>query len=503
MLSGRYWIVPLLIGGAIFGSFLNVVIYRLPRGLSISRPRRSHCLHCGQRIRAHHNVPVIGYLLLRGRCYDCAAPISLIYPVIECATALLFLSVWDALFIARVFPEMGHLSSDWPIAIAVLVLFCGLLATSVMDIESYTIDIRISVLTMIVGVACHAVWGLPSTDSAVGNDPGHTVWASGGAGALEPRPAADEGRLPPALCLIGAAMGLTWCLTALIGMRVASIGRRNAQTGDEAVGSLAEAEPPPPEEATAYIDTGGQGFQPLTIIAFALGIGGLAVWVLFFPTADSGFSLSAGPLRGVLGIASFMLLLILASLVPRESDERIIEEITAESPRARSVVLRESLWLLPAVFGGIGVLAYLLWTGRMDEGFAELLSVQPAASGWFDPLQAALRAVACMCLAAGMGWFVRIIGSLAFGKEAFGTGDIYIMASIGAVLGFWSVVFAFFLAAVLALVGVLATLLRKRSRAVPFGPWLALGAFTTLWAYGSLVAFFKPVGRLLWTALSG
>lgn len=78
--------------GLAIGSFLNVVIYRLPRGESLSRPP-SHCPACGAPIRPRHNVPVLGWLVLRGRCADCSAPISVRYPLVELVTALLFVGL--------------------------------------------------------------------------------------------------------------------------------------------------------------------------------------------------------------------------------------------------------------------------------------------------------------------------------------------------------------------------------------------------------------------------
>jgi leader peptidase (prepilin peptidase) / N-methyltransferase len=70
--------------GAVFGSFANVLIYRLPRRESIVAPG-SRCPHCGMPIRPWHNVPILSYLALRGRCAGCSAPISLRYPVVEAA----------------------------------------------------------------------------------------------------------------------------------------------------------------------------------------------------------------------------------------------------------------------------------------------------------------------------------------------------------------------------------------------------------------------------------
>src|ERR671931_1380731 len=74
--------------GAIFGSFLNVVAYRLPRGESLSRPR-SRCPGCERPIRPYDNVPVLSWLLLRGRCRGCGMQISARYPLVEAATAVL------------------------------------------------------------------------------------------------------------------------------------------------------------------------------------------------------------------------------------------------------------------------------------------------------------------------------------------------------------------------------------------------------------------------------
>lgn len=83
--------VPLLVlGGLAAGSFLTVCIQRLPHGLSIAAPP-SRCPTCGRRIRWRDNIPVLGYLVLGGRCRDCGARISAIYPAVEVATPVLFL----------------------------------------------------------------------------------------------------------------------------------------------------------------------------------------------------------------------------------------------------------------------------------------------------------------------------------------------------------------------------------------------------------------------------
>lgn len=78
-----------LLFGLVIGSFLNVCIYRWPRDLSVVLPR-SHCISCGKTIAAYDNVPLIGFLLLRGRCRYCKARIPVRYPVVELLTAALF-----------------------------------------------------------------------------------------------------------------------------------------------------------------------------------------------------------------------------------------------------------------------------------------------------------------------------------------------------------------------------------------------------------------------------
>ena len=79
--------------GLVAGSFLNVVIHRLPRGESVAFPG-SHCPACGAPIRPYDNVPVLSWLFLRGRCRVCRAPISARYPAVELANAVLWVAVF-------------------------------------------------------------------------------------------------------------------------------------------------------------------------------------------------------------------------------------------------------------------------------------------------------------------------------------------------------------------------------------------------------------------------
>ena len=94
-MSIAHWVYSAF--GLVVGSFLNVCIYRIPRGESIVLPR-SRCPRCGAAIRPYDNVPVLSYLILRGRCRSCGDPISIRYPVVELVTGLLFYACaaqWD------------------------------------------------------------------------------------------------------------------------------------------------------------------------------------------------------------------------------------------------------------------------------------------------------------------------------------------------------------------------------------------------------------------------
>jgi leader peptidase (prepilin peptidase)/N-methyltransferase len=91
-------LAPAAVFGLLIGSFLNVVAWRLPRGLSLVRPR-SQCPGCGTQVKPYDNVPVISWLVLRGRCRGCRQHISARYPVVEAVTAALYVAVvaakWD------------------------------------------------------------------------------------------------------------------------------------------------------------------------------------------------------------------------------------------------------------------------------------------------------------------------------------------------------------------------------------------------------------------------
>jgi leader peptidase (prepilin peptidase)/N-methyltransferase len=115
--------------GLLVGSFLNVVIVRVPEKRSVVRPR-SHCPRCSVQLRDRDNVPVISWLLLRGRCRSCAEPIPVRYPLVELATGVLFAAM--AL----------RFGADWALP-GYLLFVAALLAVSAIDLERFLVPNRI------------------------------------------------------------------------------------------------------------------------------------------------------------------------------------------------------------------------------------------------------------------------------------------------------------------------------------------------------------------------
>jgi leader peptidase (prepilin peptidase) / N-methyltransferase len=129
--------------GALIGSFLNVVIHRVPAGLSVVHPP-SACPGCGGRIRPYDNIPVLSWLILRGRCRDCGSRISARYPLIEAGTALAFLGV-AAWMLSPLSPvgAIVYAAGVWGAAAAVLMtisylwLAASSIALTAIDLETH------------------------------------------------------------------------------------------------------------------------------------------------------------------------------------------------------------------------------------------------------------------------------------------------------------------------------------------------------------------------------
>jgi leader peptidase (prepilin peptidase)/N-methyltransferase len=154
------WLVVL--GGCV-GSFLNVVIYRIPAGKSVVHPG-SHCPQCGHAIRWYDNVPVLSWCWLRARCRDCHAAISMRYPLVESAVAGIFLS----LAIVEVFHGGANLPSPvgvpvpvrilWVTYVGHVLLMTTLLAVAVINFDGHVAGWKFVLAPLLLAVIAPVLW---------------------------------------------------------------------------------------------------------------------------------------------------------------------------------------------------------------------------------------------------------------------------------------------------------------------------------------------------------
>ena len=148
-----------MVGGCV-GSFLNVVIYRLPIGLSVVKPAGSFCPKCKHPIRWYHNIPVFGWLLLRGKCYDCGLPISPRYPLVEFIVAALFgglawievFSPPDALPLGPPLRWQRDLTTAGVQCGYHLVLLCSLLCAGLMEYDGGRLPRKMAFAILALGI---------------------------------------------------------------------------------------------------------------------------------------------------------------------------------------------------------------------------------------------------------------------------------------------------------------------------------------------------------------
>lgn len=471
-----WWLLFLAALGLCIGSFLNVVVYRIPRGYSLRRPLWSACPNCRERIRWYDNIPLLSFFALRGRCRHCKAPISPRYVVIEALMGITALMLLDAFFIGALREGLSEspvgvterLAVDWPMYLAHLVLFACFLSMSAIDIEHYWVDVRFTNLATAVGFACHMLWTPRHSDA----------W---------PRPS-DTTAL---LSLFGlAGVALTWLLMSC-----------QPETDPEDFGEPVETQTdddvrPSWGPATANAASQARSSSAAGIIAAATLIGLLAAL-----TSQSVIGRDVAELpRFLVPLGLMFLLIVREASVSRPGDAQIVEAIHEERHTARSVALGELLLLLPVVAAVL--LGWWLVAGdpttaaRAGEALHLRTPVYavPMLRSW-SPLFGLATAASGYLIAGALGWVVRIVFTLAFGKEAFGTGDIHLMAACGAVAGWPVAVIGFFLTCLLAMVGWAMTLPFKRARAIPLGPWLALSYLAVVVFYDQLVKW-APLQRV-------
>ena len=131
--------ITVFIIGLIFGSFLNVLIHRLPLGISLIKPLGSSCSHCNYRIKWYENLPIVSYLFLKGKCSNCSNPISIAYPLVELTTALVTLLLYMNYWL------------NWEL-IATIALFYTLIVLSLIDLKYKAVPDYLLIVAVILAI---------------------------------------------------------------------------------------------------------------------------------------------------------------------------------------------------------------------------------------------------------------------------------------------------------------------------------------------------------------
>ena len=369
--------------GASAGSFLNVVVYRLPREKSIVKPG-SHCTSCQKPIAWYDNVPILAWFYLGGKCRHCGASFSIRYPLVELFTALLFVMVYWAYFSVKIRDGLpAFTAGGWVIYSGHMVLLCALMASSLIDAEHWIIPLSVSYTAAAIAVVLSMIW--PYVLSAP----------------------ADE----------------FWRIIPYISIRTAAL----------AVGSVL-------------------GLL-LSFVFLKLG------WIT----------------------RSF------AAVFEAENEARRKNTEPPDIPvHIRSEMIRELAFLAPILLTALFAWQLLTGPNALAQHWENFIQEQKWAAGL-------LGSVYGFMIGAGVVWATRIAGSLAFGKEAMGLGDVHLMAAVGAMLGWASPVIAFFAAPFIALGWALTRLILHRTREIPYGPFLSVATLVVMMMHDTILAYFERV----------
>ncbi len=525
--------------GACVGSFLNVVAYRLPRNEGLFRPG-SRCPSCETPLTWRENLPILGWLFLRGRCRFCRSPVSPEYPIVELALALLFAGLvvdwflptfsysfnssasapeWSALGLARM----------WPTLALFLLLISSLIAMSLIDARTYTIPPIIPWLVALIAFITHPLHALTLSSS--------------------PTPLIPDSDFPWTLPTPRSTTTLLITLAASLGLLLSNIlvwtGLLKRSFHDfeawlASASSSPSTPPPPPTPLRAVL------FRTLLFTAPAIvlmGLGAIAGSALNAPTLGMGVGLVLGlilgtllrarvsdtptpsptptsadtppspptpsapaqprrytllntflpplilsaaafPLSPTLSIAAAGLGLILSVLLntdpeplsptPDAATPPHHEPSFLDYPHARRETVRELLFLAPPILAAVLATTFT----------PQLISALPVLASpplWLLALTGSLLG---FIVGGAVIWAVRILGTLAIGREAMGLGDVHLLAAVGAICGWIDPVLAFFTAPLLALPATAASAIARKGvrSALPFGPHLALASIAVILA---------------------
>ena len=407
------YIVFLFVFGSCVGSFLNVVVWRLPNvefveneGLlhgfyrswkALSTPS-SYCPKCNKSLKWYDNLPVIGWIKLGGRCRFCKEPISAQYPIIEAISGGLFVLYYVGFFMEGSGPCIRQATADgtthffsvpmqiaehWPIYVLYMVLISALLAASLIDARLFIIPTGIPWFVVPLALAEHAIWDKPGWPGALNASPPEAALAAGGA----------------------------------IGLIISILLRR------------------------------------------------LDVLPLSFDQGDPPLEIEKARAR---------------------PEDEPAKEYTAREVRAE--MRKEMLFLLPPMALGAAFVLATWKVPALSRHWREITSID-----WVGGL---LGSMLGLLVGGFVVWFFRIAGSCGFGREAMGMGDVDLMAAVGAALGPGPATVAFFLAPFFGIGVSLYFWLIRKTREIPYGPYLSL-------ATAFVMLFYCPIADYLSPGISG
>ncbi len=377
----------LLCFGACVGSFLNVVIYRLPAGMSVITPP-SRCPTCGARLKFfRENLPIFGWLMIRGRCRYCGVRVSPQYMLIELLMAGVFIGLYAVLFMASTSGSSwwGQVGGDWwvsntifrawPVFVAFAFMLAALLAMTVIDARTMTIPLEIPLFVTITAFVAYPLQSLLP----------HRSWS----GATWPIPGVDW----------------PWFMTAV----------------------------------------GGMAGVVLALILRRAN-------VLHHSFAD----------------------------YHEHVDEN---EPVGDYPHARREMGVEILFLLPCIIGLVA---------------GHVIGRQLPAAPPPELAQALGGTFLGYLSGGGLVWAIRILGTLGFGREAMGLGDVHLLAAVGAVLGWFDPILIFFIAPFSGILWVvlsmgISTVFKTARRELPYGPHLAVATLLVMLGRPGLIGLLQVI----------
>jgi leader peptidase (prepilin peptidase)/N-methyltransferase len=447
-----FWFFAL---GACVGSFLNVVVWRLPRGESLVSPP-SRCPICLHPLAWYDNIPVFGWLALRGRCRYCRTAISAEYPTVEFITGALFVLYYVLYFVVGHYGPcwttvtfdsfMGEevqrhrfvttIREHWPQYAVAVFTVSALLAASLIDARNFFIPQSIPVLMAVIGLLYHTILARPG-------EPGSLNVESGAIGALA----------------LGVGIGV------LISLILVWTGRMRR--------SFAEGWPQLEVEKDPSLKQ-----QPDGRIVIAVR---RMVETFRRP-------LTTEEERSLAGYR--------AEAKARDEDaERIRKDEEAKHPQpevkefTRADINREirheMVFLMPPILLGMVAFALVRFVPAVGVPWNRLVHDNTFIGGFLGALLGGL-------VGGGVVWLTRIVGSVVFGRAAMGMGDVDLMFGVGAIVGAGAATVAFFVAPAFGLALAIYMFLVGKRRELPYGPYLSLGTAFVMIYYCPIAAYFRP-----------